>query len=96
LINKYLAIAKSKNVYKPLYFYSDPFTTNKSMGLTTHLSKSLFVTSIALSSINQPTDDRIIAPAKGLVAQLSDLHLNQNSIDYYDKIILFKNNYSKY
>jgi hypothetical protein len=66
------------------------------MGLTTHLSKSLFVTSIALSSINQPTDDRIIAPAKGLVAQLSDLHLNQNSIDYYDKIILFKNNYSKY
>jgi hypothetical protein len=94
LYNKY--IAKSKNVYKPLYFYSDPFTTNKSMGLTTHLSKSLFVTSIALSSINQPTDDRIIAPAKGLVAQLSDLHLNQNSIDYYDKIILFKNKYSKY
>jgi hypothetical protein len=85
IYNKY--IVKSKNVYKPLYFYSDPFTTNKSLGLTTHLSKSLFVTSIALSSINQPTDDRIIAPAKGLIAQLTDLNLNQNSIDYYDKML---------
>ena len=66
------------------------------MGLTTHLSKSLFVTSIALSSINQPTDDRIIAPAKGLIAQLTELNLNQNSIDYYDKIILFNNKYKKY
>ena len=94
IYNKY--IVKSKNVYKPLYFYSDPFTTNKSLGLTTHLSKSLFVTSIALSSINQPTDDRIIAPAKGLIAQLTDLNLNQNSIDYYDKIILFNSKYKNY
>jgi hypothetical protein len=92
--NKY--IKKSTEKYKPLYFYSDPFTTEKSLGLTTNLSKSLFVTSIALSSINQPTDDRIIAPAQGLIAQLTELNLNQNSIDYYDKIILFNNKYKKY
>jgi len=87
IFNKYFK--KSTDKYQPLYFYSDPFVNNKSIGLTTRLSKSLFVTSIAKSSINQPTDDRIIAPAKGLIAQLTNEHVNANSIEYYDKIILF-------
>jgi hypothetical protein len=91
LSNKY--ITNTKKISKPLYFYSDPFINNKSLGLTTGLSKSLFLTSIATSSIHQPTDDRIIAPPKGLIAQLTDIKLNELNKEYYDQILVYNTQY---
>lgn len=74
----------------PLYYHSDPFINDKSFGLTVRLTKSLFLKSIAESSINQPTDPRIIAPVKGLVAQiLKEELINHMDKEYYDKVIKY-------
>ena len=74
----------------PLYFHSDPFVSEKSFGLTVRLTKSLFLKSIAESSIHQPTDPRIIAPAKGLIAQILKEDIsNHMDKDYYHKIIKY-------
>ena len=75
----------------PLYFHSDPFVNNKSFGLTVRLTKSLFLKSIAESSINQPTDPRIIAPPKGLIAQLLKEELSDYiDKEYYEKIVKYE------
>jgi hypothetical protein len=74
----------------PLYYHSDPFVNDKSFGLTVRLTKSLFLKSIAESSINQPTDPRIIAPVKGLVAQILEEELiNYMNKEYYNKLIKY-------
>jgi hypothetical protein len=78
----------------PLYFHSDPFVNDKSFGLTVRLTKSLFLKSIAESSINQPTDPRIIAPPKGLIAQLLKEDIsNYMDKEYYDKIVKYETIY---
>ena len=74
----------------PLHYHSDPFINTKSFGLTVNLTKSLFLKSIAESSINHPSDERIIAPVKGLVAQLiSENKSKTNDLEYYKKIVKY-------
>jgi hypothetical protein len=78
----------------PLYFHSDPFVNDKSFGLTVRLTKSLFLKSIAESSINQPTDPRIIAPPKGLIAQLLKEEISDYmDKEYYEKIVKYETIY---
>jgi hypothetical protein len=74
----------------PLYYYSDPYVNDKSFGLTVRLSKSIFLESIALSSIHQPTDYKIIAPVKGLIAELLKINIDSEvNKEYYEKIIKY-------
>jgi len=77
----------------PIYFHSDPFINEKSFGLTVRLTKSLFLKSIAESSIHQPTDPRIIAPVKGLIAHMLKEDIRDHILDkdYYDKIVKYNN-----
>jgi hypothetical protein len=74
----------------PLYYHSDPFVNDKSFGLTVRLSKSIFLESIAMSSIHQPTDYKIIAPVKGLIAELLKVNIDSEmNQEYYEKIIRY-------
>lgn len=74
----------------PLYYHSDPFVNDKSFGLTVRLSKSIFLESIAMSSIHQPTDYKIIAPVKGLIAELLKVDIDSEiNKEYYEKIIRY-------
>ena len=74
----------------PLYYHSDPYVNDKSFGLTVRLSKSIFLESIALSSIHQPTDYKIIAPVKGLIAELLKDNIDSEvNKEYYEKIIKY-------
>jgi len=90
IYHKYIKKTNFASNIIPIYYHSDPFINNKSFGLTVRLTKSLFLNSISESSIHQPTDPRIIAPSKGLIAQLlkEDI-INYTNKDYYDKIIKY-------
>jgi len=81
LYHKYIRKTSFGSNIVPLYYHSDPYISNKSYGLTVRLTKSLFLKSIGESSINQPSDPKLIAPAKGLIAQL----LKEEMVDYVDK-----------
>ena len=88
--HKYIKKTSFASNILPLYYHSDPFVNNKSIGLTVRLSKSLFLQSIASSSIHQPSDERIIAPIKGLVASLlNDKSTNNVNKEYYEKVIKY-------
>jgi hypothetical protein len=90
ILHKYVKKTKFNSISSPLYYHSDPFVNEKSIGLTVRLSKSLFLDTIASSSIHQPTDNKIIAPLKGLIAELlkegSQPEINR---EYYNKIIKY-------
>jgi hypothetical protein len=88
--HKYIKKTNYTTNITPLYYHSDPYVNNKSFGLTVRLSKSLFLESIASSSIHQPTDYKIIAPMKGLIAELLKENIDSEiNKEYYDKIIKY-------
>jgi hypothetical protein len=90
IYHKYIRKTKFDKNTVPLHYHSDPFVTDKSIGLTVRLSKSLFLESIAASSIHQPTDHKIIAPIKAVVAELLKIDTNSNiNKEYYEKIMKF-------
>jgi type III secretory pathway component EscR len=90
LFHKYIKKTNFETNIMPLHYHSDPFINTKSFGLTVNLTKSLFLKSIAESSINHPSDERIIAPVKGLVAQLiSENKSKTNDLEYYKKIVKY-------
>jgi hypothetical protein len=88
--HKYISKTNFISNITPLYYHSDPYVNNKSFGLTIKLTKSLFLKSIAESSIHQPTDPRIIAPPKGLIAHMLKEDV-ENYVDkeYYNKVIKY-------
>ena len=88
--HKYINKTNFMSNITPLYYHSDPYVNNKSFGLTIKLTKSLFLKSIAESSIHQPTDPRIIASSKGLIAHmLKEDVANYVDKEYYNKVIKY-------
>jgi hypothetical protein len=91
IFHKYIKKTNFMTNMVPIYFHSDPYINPKSFGLTVKLTKSLFLHSIAKSSIHQPTDEKIIAPLKGVIAELLHSHERHDEInmDYYKNVIRY-------